>query len=78
MASILTKGTLNMRLKKFGFFEQLPKDERSSVVSSLCALEHYDKKKLVGYLRTCPILILSAGIAVDVLSKMGEKIGPAH
>ena len=69
-----------MKLNRFGFFDDLPFEERRGALKRLCHLAgpHPDRQFVLKYLETGVPFILIAGITRDWLSDSEEIIGPPH
>ena len=69
-----------MKLLHFGFFDDLPLEQRRDAVHRLCSetQRHPDTEKSMNYLRAGVPFMLIAGVTRDWLSEDQKVIGPPH
>jgi hypothetical protein len=68
-----------MKLKRFGFFADMPKEEAVRLLVSLTAdTPRPNEARTLAYLRGGSQLLAIPGLARDLLLEKGEIIGPPH
>lgn len=68
-----------MQLRKFGFFDELPKEEAQLLLTQLRAeAPRPDEQKILAYLRGGLLLLAVPGVAFDLLANEVQVIGSPH